>query len=114
MRWVLTCLIVACNAFSGLGLTGGLLEVTALADVLVGIVQRKVSESGAAKLLQRYAEVRRDVFLNIVKFNVAGEYVESVLVGFGGCERDGPNSEDASRVGCRWEAGSQKSSRVAG
>ena len=114
MRWVLTCLIVACNAFSGLGLTGGLLEATALADVLIGIAQRKVSESGAEKLLQKYAEVRRDVFLNIVKFNVVGGYAENVLVGSGGCGRDGPISEDTSRVRCRWEAGSQKSGRVAG
>jgi hypothetical protein len=46
MRWVLTCWIVACNAISGPDLTGGLLEATALADVLIGIVQRKVSDSG--------------------------------------------------------------------
>ena len=114
MRWVLTYLIVACNAFSGPGLTGGLLEATPLADVLIEIVERRVSDSGAEKPPRKYAEVRRDAFLNIVKSNVADEYAESVPVGSGGCGRDGPISEDASRVRCRWEAGSQKPGRVAG
>lgn len=87
-----TCLIVACNAFSGPGLTGGLLETTPLADVLIEIVERRVLDSSAEKLLQKYTEVWRDAFLNIVKSNVASEYAESVPVELGGCGRD------ASRV----------------
>ena len=58
--------IVVCNPYGGLGLTGGLLDAAALADVLVAIVQRKLPASDAEKLLQKYAEVRRDVFLKIV------------------------------------------------
>ena len=58
--------IVVCNPYGGLGLTGGLLDAAALADVLIAIVQRKRPPSDAETSLQKYGEVRRNVFLSIV------------------------------------------------
>ncbi|KXL50315.1 hypothetical protein M433DRAFT_151261 [Acidomyces richmondensis BFW] len=51
-----------CNPFGGLGLTGGLLDAAALADSLIGIHERKANDS----ILDKYAEIRRNIFLEIV------------------------------------------------
>ncbi|KIW72481.1 hypothetical protein PV04_00669 [Phialophora macrospora] len=51
-----------CNPFGGMGLTGGILDAGALADVLVAVMNEGKSE----KLLDRYSELRRKVFLELV------------------------------------------------
>jgi 2-polyprenyl-6-methoxyphenol hydroxylase-like FAD-dependent oxidoreductase len=47
-----------------MGLTGGLLDAGALADVLMATIQDPVYSNGS--LLDRYAQVRRDIFLKVV------------------------------------------------
>ncbi|KAL2221986.1 hypothetical protein M432DRAFT_204102 [Thermoascus aurantiacus ATCC 26904] len=51
-----------CNPFGGLGLTGGLLDAGALADALIA----RINDNYPDSILDKYAQVRRDVFLNIV------------------------------------------------
>ncbi len=51
-----------CNPFGGMGLTGGILDAGALGDVLLAVMKEGKSDS----LLDRYSEVRRKVFLEIV------------------------------------------------
>ena len=51
-----------CNPYGGLGLTGSLLDAAALADVLIAAVKQHASEN----LQDKYAEVHRDIFLNVV------------------------------------------------
>jgi len=51
-----------CNPFGGLGLTGGLLDAAAISDALIGIHQGKAGDA----ILDRYAVVRRDIFLETV------------------------------------------------
>lgn len=46
----------------GLGLTGGLLDAAALADALVPVYHKREPDN----LLDMYAEVRRNVFVNVV------------------------------------------------
>ena len=78
------------------------------------MVQRKVSDSGAEKPLQKYAGVRRDTFLNIAN-PMSQANMQRV------CQLDpeavgemDPFLKDASRVRCRWVTGSQKPGRLAG
>ena len=49
-----------CNPFGGLGLTGGLLDAGSLGDALIAVLNDRVPEG----ILDKYAEVRRDIFLN--------------------------------------------------
>jgi len=51
-----------CNPFGGLGLTGGLLDAAALADALIAVCTGQAPDS----LLDKYAELRRNIFLDIV------------------------------------------------
>ncbi|KAJ9638101.1 hypothetical protein H2204_004412 [Knufia peltigerae] len=51
-----------CNPFGGMGLTGGILDAGALADVLVAVINERKSEA----LLDRYSDLRRKVFLEVV------------------------------------------------
>ena len=51
-----------CNPYGGMGLTGGLLDAGALGDVLVAIMNEGKSEA----LLDRYSELRRKVFRELV------------------------------------------------
>jgi len=51
-----------CNPFGGLGLTGGLLDAAALADALIAVFRKEAPES----ILDKYAELRRQIFLDIV------------------------------------------------
>ena len=52
-----------CNPFGGLGLTGGIVDVTGLVDCLVGIHAGRADDDA---ILDRYSEVRRAKFLSIV------------------------------------------------
>lgn len=51
-----------CNPFGGMGLTGGILDAGALGDVLVAVINERKSEA----LLDRYSDLRRKVFLEVV------------------------------------------------
>ncbi|KAF2730755.1 putative monooxygenase [Polyplosphaeria fusca] len=51
-----------CNPFGGLGLTGGLLDAGALGDALVAVLKQGINED----ILNRYAQVRRDVFKKVI------------------------------------------------
>lgn len=51
-----------CNPFGGLGLTGGILDAGAVAGALIGIYEGKTSDA----ILDKYAEVRRNIFLETV------------------------------------------------
>lgn len=51
-----------CNPFGGMGLTGGILDAGALGDVLLAVMTEGKSEA----LLDRYSELRRKVFNEIV------------------------------------------------
>ncbi|KAL1980059.1 hypothetical protein VTN96DRAFT_4678 [Rasamsonia emersonii] len=51
-----------CNPFGGLGLTGGLLDAGALSDCLIAVLNNDVPDT----VLDKYAELRRDIFLKVV------------------------------------------------
>lgn len=50
------------NPFGGLGLTGGLLDAAAVSDALTAVYRGEASDD----ILERYAEIRRRVFLDVV------------------------------------------------
>ncbi|KAL9110766.1 MAG: hypothetical protein Q9227_004758 [Pyrenula ochraceoflavens] len=52
------------NPFGGLGLSGGLLDAAALSDVLIPVCRDQISRP--LDLLDKYAQVRRDIFMNLV------------------------------------------------
>ena len=51
-----------CNPFGGLGLTGGIADVTSLVDCLIGIDTNRADPS----ILDKYSDVRREKFYEIV------------------------------------------------
>ncbi|OCL04081.1 FAD/NAD(P)-binding domain-containing protein [Glonium stellatum] len=52
-----------CNPFGGYGLMVGVLDIDGLTDCLIGMHQRKVGD----EILDKYAEIRREKFLNYVE-----------------------------------------------
>jgi 2-polyprenyl-6-methoxyphenol hydroxylase-like FAD-dependent oxidoreductase len=55
----------ACNPFGGMGLTGGLCDAGGLSDCLIGIFRKGCSDD----LLDKYAEIRRNIFLTVLSSN---------------------------------------------
>lgn len=51
-----------CNPFGGLGLTGGIIDAGSVADCLFGVLAGRADTD----LLDKYAEVRRNAFLEHV------------------------------------------------
>jgi len=60
-----------CNPFGGLGLTGGIVDVGGLSQCLIGISQGKATD----KILDKYDEVRRGVWHNIINPVSSGNFV---------------------------------------
>jgi len=51
----------ACNPFGGMGLTGGLCDAGGLSDCLIGVLRKGCG----AELLEKYAEIRRQKFMEV-------------------------------------------------
>src|SRR5271170_2021553 len=60
----------ACNPFGGMGLTGGLCDAGGLADCLIGVLRKGCGDD----LLDKYAEIRRNIFLEVCLYNVIVDF----------------------------------------
>jgi 2-polyprenyl-6-methoxyphenol hydroxylase-like FAD-dependent oxidoreductase len=55
-------MLLVCNPFGGLGLTGGMVDVGGLSDCLAGIYEGKADD----EILDKYDEIRRAKYTDIV------------------------------------------------